>query len=103
MNEQVRVEQILRRFMEAANLATLSEVAGAIGVSSNSISGWKARNSIGALFENIHPYLLEHDISAYYVLFGIGRKDIKISELLSGESIESRLKMLEEVIGKMQK
>ena len=53
MDGLVTVEHILRRFMEAAHLNTLTEVAAVIGVSSNSISGWKARDSIGILFENI--------------------------------------------------
>ena len=54
MDGLVTVEHILRRFMEAAHLNTLTEVAAVIGVSSNSISGWKARDSIGILFENIY-------------------------------------------------
>jgi hypothetical protein len=103
MDGLVTVEHILRRFMEAAHLNTLTEVAAAIGVSSNSISGWKARDSIGILFENIYPYLLQNDISVYYVMFGIGRKDIKISELLNGEGIEGRLKRLEEMIKELSK
>jgi len=103
MDGLVTVEHILRRFMEAAHLNTLTEVAAVIGVSSNSISGWKARDSIGILFENIYPYLLQNDISVYYVMFGIGRKDIKISELLNGEGIEGRLKRLEEMIKELSK
>jgi hypothetical protein len=103
MDGLVTVEYILRRFMEAAHLNTLTEVAAVIGVSSNSISGWKARDSIGILFENIYPYLLQNDISVYYVMFGIGRKDIKISELLNGEGIEGRLKRLEEMIKELSK
>ena len=103
MNESVKVEHILRRFMEAAHLNTLSEVATEIGVSSNSISGWKARDSIGVLFENIYPYLLQNDISVYYVMFGLGRKDIKISELLNTESMEERLKRVEEMIKELSK
>ena len=103
MHEAITVEQILRRFMETTKLHTLSEVAATIGVSSNSISGWKARNSIGVLFENIYPFLLQNDISIYYVMFGIGSKDVKISELLSGNSIECRLKKLEETVKKISK
>ncbi len=99
--KKITVEEILQRFMEASNLRTLQDVASAIGVSANSISGWKARNSVGVAFENLYPYLLQHDISFYYVFFGLGRKDMKISKLLNGESIEERLAAIEEMTKKI--
>jgi hypothetical protein len=100
---EISVDEILQRFMEAANMRTMQDAASATGVSANSMSGWKARNSVGVAFEYIYPYLLKHDISFYYVFFGIGRKDVKIGELLGGDSVEARLSRLEVLMENLAK
>lgn len=98
----ITVEDILHRLMETSGLRSLQEVASAIGVSANSMSGWKVRNSVGAAFENIYPYLLQNDISFYYVFFGIGRKDIKISETIDEKSLEQRVARIEAALTAQQ-
>ncbi len=99
MNQiEVTVDGILKRFIEASNLKNIQEIASEIYVSANSISGWKARNSVGVAFEAIYPYLLKHEISLYYVFFGIGEKSIKISEPMNKNSIEERLDRIEAML-----
>ena len=97
MNE-IKVEEVLKRFMIAANLNSLQNVASAIGVSANSISGWKSRNSVGAAFEHMYPYLLKYNISFYYVFFNIGVKNLNPRDLFETNDIENRLKKVEEVL-----
>jgi hypothetical protein len=92
-------EEILNRFMIACEIKTIQEAANLIGVAANSISGWKARNSIGILYEHLYPILMQKDISIYYVFFDIGAKKITRDILDGGFNIEARVKRLEEIIG----
>lgn len=96
--ENIKLEDVLTRFMDASSIKSLQEVASAIGVSSNSLSGWKARNSIGIAFEYIAPYLISRNISIYYVFFGIGPKSIVLDELYKPSELEKRIEKLEMAI-----
>jgi hypothetical protein len=96
--ENLKLEDVLARFMDATSIKSLQEVASAIGVSSNSLSGWKARNSIGIAFEYMSKYLLSKNISIYYVFFGIGPKMITPDELYKPSELEKRVERLERLI-----
>lgn len=99
MEDKVKVEDIISRLIECAKLKNMQELASALGVSSNAISGWKTRNSLGVVFEYVYPFLLKNNISIYYIFFGIGDKNIHIEESSEFARLEKRVKNLEDKLG----
>lgn len=99
MEDKVRVEDVILRLIECAKLKNMQELASALGVSSNAISGWKARNSLGIVFEYVYPFLLKNNISLYYIFFGIGEKNLHIEKSSEFSKLEGRIKKIEDKLG----
>jgi len=63
-------DELLQKFLKYYKLRNMSELANRLEVSQSTISNWRSRNSIGAIFEaiNKHDSLFLHNLFRNFVV-----------------------------------